>query len=178
MNGGTVWCSDECLLNAAVIIFYLLSTLSILCHFKNIWPNGVCQWTASLQRHLLDPLVLLGGVGWGWKANHVFVYLICISIALLSFEWFVFKHEVGPCKHTQNSFYTHSLSHSTHRCTSKLKNPKVLVLKNNKLLFSGLPGSLLSLDTRLKRTVWNMPRHIHKEGQSLVVKEIVLKNSC
>lgn len=35
---------------------------------------------------------------WGWKANHVFVYLICISIAVLSSEWFVFKHEVGLCK--------------------------------------------------------------------------------
>lgn len=46
--------------------------------------------------------------GWGWKANHVSVCLICISIALLSFEWFVFKHEVGICKHTQTCLCTHT----------------------------------------------------------------------
>lgn len=31
----------------------------------------------------------------GGKLNHVFVCLICISIAVLSSQWFVFKHEVG-----------------------------------------------------------------------------------
>lgn len=79
----------------------------------------LAKWGVSLDS--FPPKALIGshspfwgvwGTG-GWKANHVFVCLICISIALLSLEWFVFKHEVGLCKHT----HTHS-----HRYTSKLKN--------------------------------------------------------
>lgn len=45
---------------------------------------------------------------WGWMDSHVFVCPICISIALLSFEWFFFKHEVGPGKHTQACMCIHS----------------------------------------------------------------------
>lgn len=44
---------------------------------------------------------------WGWTDSHVFVYPICMSIASLSFEWFFFKHEVSPGKHTQACMCIH-----------------------------------------------------------------------
>lgn len=47
----------------------------------------------------------------------MFACLICISIALLSFEWFVFKHEVSQCKHTHTDLLVH-----THLYTSEHRN--------------------------------------------------------
>lgn len=45
---------------------------------------------------------------WGWTDSHVFVCPIYMSIALLSFDWFFFKHEVSPGKHTQACMCIHS----------------------------------------------------------------------
>lgn len=112
----SVWCI--CVVNAVVIILFPRHTKSTLCHCKVDLTHMLAKWGVSLDS--FPPKALIGshlGRFGGWKANHVFVCLICISIALLSFEWFVFKHEVGLCKHTQTSMYTHS-----HWYTSKLKN--------------------------------------------------------
>lgn len=91
-----------------------------LCHCKVDLTHILPHWGVSLDS--FPPKAVNGSHSrlfgiWGWKANHVFVCLICISIASLSFEWFVFKHEVGLCKHIQTCLCTY-----THRYTSKHKN--------------------------------------------------------
>lgn len=127
MNGDTLWCSDRyysvwpiCVVNAAVIILFPWQTKFTLCHCKVDLTHILAQWGVSVDS--FPPKALIGSHSsfsrlWGWKANHVFVCLICISIALLSFEWFVFKHEVGLCKHTQTCLCTH-----THWYISKRKD--------------------------------------------------------
>lgn len=103
-----------------VIILFLRHTKSTLCHCKVDLTHILVQWGVSLDS--FPPKALNGsrspffGV-WGWKANHMFVCLICISIALLSFEWFVFKHEVGLCKHTHTDWPMH-----THQYTQRYTN--------------------------------------------------------
>lgn len=117
MNGDTAWRSGKyysvlsiCVANT-VIILLPRHTKPTLCHCKVDLTHILAQWHVSLDS--FPPKALNGshsplfGV-WGWKANHVFVCLICISIALLSSEWFVFKHEVGLCKHTQTCMCTHT----------------------------------------------------------------------
>lgn len=94
-------------------------TKSTLCHRKVDLTHILAQWGVSLDS--FSPKILNGshsllfGVG-GGKLTTCLYSLICISIALLSFERFVFKHEVCLCKHTQTCMCTQS---HTYRCTSK-----------------------------------------------------------
>lgn len=132
MNGDTLWCSDKyyslvsiCVLNTVIILFPRL-TKPTLCHCKVDLTHIVAKWGVSLDS--FPPKALngshspLSGV-WGWTAYHVFVCLICISIALLSFEWFVFKHEFGLCKHTQTCKCTHWHTHTDTQANTRISCP-------------------------------------------------------
>lgn len=80
--------------------------------FHRVYPD---RWGLSLDSFPLKaPNASHSSVFriWGWTDSHVFVCPIYMSIALLSFEWFLFKHEVGPGKHTQ-ALHAHTFKYTS-----------------------------------------------------------------